>query len=94
MAGKRDQTEDLLRVERKLDRLTQLAVVVLLCQPVLLVGSLMPDVTTQVVTYMLLALLALLAVFPNVERKVPLVMRKLGRAFGRLRRHVRTVVPG
>lgn len=94
MAGKRTQSEDLQRIERKLDRLTRLVVLVLFCQPVLLVGSLMPDVTTQAVTYVLLAFLALLAVFPNIERKIPPIMRKLGRVFGRTRRHVRNLVPG
>lgn len=93
MAGRRDHSEDLRRIERKVDRLTRLVFLVLLCQPVLLVGSLMPDVTTQAVTYVLLAFLALLAIFPNIERKIPPVMRKLGRLLGRTRRHVRNMAP-
>lgn len=94
MAGRRDYSHDLERIERKLDRLTRLVVVVLLCQPVLLVGLLMPDVTTQALTYALLALLAILVLFPNLETKLPEAMRRLGRTVGRVRRRVKTFAPG
>jgi hypothetical protein len=94
MAARRDYTPDLQRIERKLDRLTHLVVLLLLCQPILLVGTLLPEGTLQAITLVLLALLAFLFIFPNIERKFPLLMRRLGRLFGRLRRWTRVVTPG
>lgn len=94
MAGRRDYSADLERIERKVDRLTRLAAAVLLFQPVLLVGLIMPDATTQALTCVLLAVLALLALFPNLETKLPDAMRQLGRAFGKARRRTRAFAPG
>ncbi len=89
MDGDRETSERLGRIERKLDRLLQFCIVLLVCQPVLLFGLLMPGLVPLLVCYALLALLVALAIFPNLETKLPSVMRWLGNAFGRLRRRMR-----
>jgi hypothetical protein len=94
MAARRDYTPDFERIERKLDRLTRLVAVLLFCQPLLLVGMLLPDVTMQAITLGLLALMAAFVILPNLEHKLPPLMRRTGRLFGRLRRWSRAVMPG
>ena len=94
MAGRRDYSGDFERIERKLDRLTRLIAALLLCQPVLFVALVMPDVTTSAIVYGLLALLAVLALFPNLEENLPAAMRRLGRTFGHVKRWTRAAVPG
>lgn len=81
-------------LERKLDRLTRLVVALLLCQPILFVGLIMPDTATQLLACALLVLLGLLLAFPNLETTLPLRMRRLGRTFGRIRNHFRSMMSG
>ena len=94
MPPRRTRSDALARIERKLDRLTRLVVALLVCQPVLLLGALLPDATTRPVMLALMTVLAILAAFPNLERQLPRAMRRLGRTYGRLRRRVRAATPG
>ena len=89
MPPRRTRSDSLSRIERKVDRLTRLVVALLVCQPVLLFGALLPDATAEPVLLALLLVLAILAAFPNLERQLPRAMRRLGRTYGRLRRRVR-----
>ncbi len=89
MPPRRKRTDDLARIERKLDSLTRLVIALLVCQPILLFGALLPDATAQPVMLTLMAVLAVLAAFPNLERQLPRATRRLGRTYGRLRRRVR-----
>lgn len=88
MDGHHETSNRLDRVERKLDRLLQIGVVVLVCQPILLVSFLMPGVVLQLVCYGLLTCLVVLAAFPNLETKLPETMRWMGGLAGRLRRRM------
>lgn len=88
MPGRRSRSEDLARIERKLDRLTRLVVALLVLQPVLLIGALLPDATAEPFLLALLFVLAVLAAFPNLERRFPRTARRLGRTWGRVRRRV------
>ncbi|MGC1275314.1 MAG: hypothetical protein WBC44_16530 [Planctomycetaceae bacterium] len=99
MARRRQDAGDLEgdgieRLERKLDRLTRLVVALLLCQPILFVGLIMPDTATQLLTCALLVLLGLLLAFPNLETALPSHMRRLGRTFGRMRDRFRSMISG
>jgi ABC-type transport system involved in cytochrome bd biosynthesis fused ATPase/permease subunit len=93
MPGRRSRSDDLARIERKLDRLTRLVVALLVLQPVLLLGALLPDATAQPFLLALLVVLAVLAAFPNLERWLPRSARRLGRAWGRIGRRVRFAKP-
>jgi len=93
MATRRTRADDLARLERKLDRLTRLVIALLVLQPILLFGALLPDATTQPVMLGLMTALAVLAAFPNMERKLPKAARRLGRLFGRLRQSTRFSPP-
>ena len=93
MAARRNRSDDLARIERKLDRVTRLVIALLVCQPILLFGALLPGATTEPVLLALMVLLALLAAFPNLERQLPKLTRRLGRAYGRLRRRFRATSP-
>jgi hypothetical protein len=85
MERRRQDAGELARLEQKIDRLSRLVILVAVCQPVLLVGLIMPDAATQIVTAALLALLIVLITFPNLEIRLPPLMRRAGRTFGRLR---------
>lgn len=93
MAPRRSRTDDLDRIERKLDRLTRLVIALLVLQPVLLFGALLPDATGQPAFLGLMIFLAVLAAFPNLERKLPQAARRLGRIVGRWRRRMRFASP-
>lgn len=93
MAGRRSRSDDLTRIERKLDRLTRLVIALLVLQPVLLLGALLPDATARPFLLTLMAGLAVLAAFPNLERWLPRSARRLGRGWGRVRRRVRFAAP-
>jgi len=89
MDGHDESQERLDRIEQKLDRVLQLVVCVLICQPILLIGLLMPSVATLTVSYVLVALIIALALFPNLETKLPESMRRMGALVGRVRRRWR-----
>lgn len=93
MPPRRSRTDDLARIERKLDRLTRLVIALLVLQPVLLLGALLPDATAQPVMLGLMTVLAVLAAFPNLERQLPKAARRVGRFVGRIRRRARFVSP-
>ena len=93
MPARRSRSDDLARIERKLDRLTRLVVALLVLQPVLLLGALLPDATAQPFLLALLIVLAILAAFPNLERWLPRSARRVGRAWGRVSRRVRFAAP-
>jgi len=89
MDGSRGTDDRLDRVEQKLDRLLQLVVCVLICQPILLIGLLMPSLATLTVAYLLLAIIIALALFPNLETKLPQMMHGTGAFVGRMQRRWR-----
>jgi len=90
MARQRQDADDLARLEQKIDRLTWLMAAVAICQPMLLIGLVMPDAATQFLTVSLLALLIVLVAFPNLEVRLPVAMRRSGRILGRFGRRVRS----
>lgn len=89
MDGDRSTQERLDRIEQKLDRVLQLVVCVLICQPILLVGLLMPSAATLTVAYVLVALIIALALFPNLETRLPALMHGMGAFVGRMQRRWR-----
>jgi hypothetical protein len=89
MDGDRSTQDRLDRIEHKLDRMLQLTVCVLICQPILLVGILMPGVASLAVAYVLVALIIALALFPDLETKLPALMHRMGAFVGRAQRRWR-----
>jgi Sec-independent protein translocase protein TatA len=49
----------------------------------------MPSLASLVVAYLLVALLIALALFPNLEARLPEIMRSAGSLIGRIQRRLR-----